>query len=82
MYSRMTVRWMFSLVCAVGLLTSVAVARQAAGGNPEAAKIKNPVSATPESIAAGKKTYTEFGCGTCHTYRRSAGGTTPSDQIV
>ena len=25
------------------------------GGNPEAAKIKNPVAATAESIAAGKR---------------------------
>ena len=57
-----------TLACVVGLLTSVVIARQAqpGGGSPEAAKIKNPVASTPESIAAGKKTYTEFGCNTCH----------------
>ena len=31
----------------------------AAQGNPEAAKMKNPVAATPESIDAGKKTYVQ-----------------------
>jgi mono/diheme cytochrome c family protein len=33
-------------------------------GNPEAAKVKNPVSATAESIAAGKKAYAK--CASCH----------------
>ena len=41
-------------------------ARQAIGkGNPEAAKIKNPVEATPESIAAGQKTFQTL-CAGCH----------------
>jgi len=35
------------------------------GGNPEAAKIKNPVAATPESIAAGKRAYQRL-CVKCH----------------
>ena len=34
-------------------------------GSPEAAKIKNPVAASPESIAAGKQTYTRY-CAVCH----------------
>ena len=34
-------------------------------GNPEAAKLKNPVAMTPESIAAGKRTYQRT-CVTCH----------------
>jgi len=48
-------------------LTTGAAARQAAaqGSNAEAAKVKNPVAATPESIAAGKKTY-ETTCAACH----------------
>ena len=42
------------------------LARQAIGkGNPEAAKIKNPVEATPESIAAGQKTFQTL-CAGCH----------------
>jgi len=36
-----------------------------AQGDPEAAKIKNPVAATPESIAAGKQLF-QRSCATCH----------------
>ena len=35
------------------------------GGNPEAAKIKNPVPSTPESIGIGRKTYARL-CVRCH----------------
>lgn len=35
------------------------------GGNPEAAKVKNPVPDTPESVAAGRGTYTRM-CVRCH----------------
>jgi mono/diheme cytochrome c family protein len=35
------------------------------GGNPDAKKVKNPVAATPESIAAGKQTYQKY-CKFCH----------------
>jgi mono/diheme cytochrome c family protein len=35
------------------------------GGNPEAAKVQNPVPATPESIAAGRSTYARL-CSRCH----------------
>lgn len=45
------------------LVTSTG-ARQAAG-DPEAAKIKNPVASTPESVAAGKTTYSTM-CVACH----------------
>jgi mono/diheme cytochrome c family protein len=45
---------------------ATATARQAAGkGDPEAAKIKNPVASTPESIAAGKTTFATM-CASCH----------------
>ena len=48
---------------AVGVLAAgVLVTAQ---GNPEAAKVKNPVASTPESIAAGKATYTRY-CAVCH----------------
>ena len=35
------------------------------GGNPEAAKIRNPVASTPESVAAGRRTYARL-CVRCH----------------
>ena len=36
-----------------------------ASGNPEAAKVTNPVPATPESIASGQKLF-ENNCTQCH----------------
>jgi mono/diheme cytochrome c family protein len=64
------------LVCGASLLvasTPVATAQAGReggtaprrGGNPEAAKIKNPVAATPESVAAGKRAYGQL-CANCH----------------
>lgn len=50
-------------VAAVGL--AVTVAAQAGKGDPEAAKLKNPVAMTPESIAAGKSVYVQY-CSSCH----------------
>jgi mono/diheme cytochrome c family protein len=44
------------------------------GGNPEAAKVKNPVAATPESLAAGKRSYTRL-CGRCHGPEGAGDGT-------
>jgi len=43
-----------------------------AQGNPEAAKIKNPVAATPESIAAGRQVYTRY-CRSCHGVNAEGG---------
>jgi mono/diheme cytochrome c family protein len=51
----------FVVMAVVGLSLS-AGARQ---GNPEAAKLKNPVAPTAESIAAGKKAY-DVNCAGCH----------------
>jgi mono/diheme cytochrome c family protein len=36
-----------------------------AQGDPDAAKVKNPVAASPESIAVGKNTYMRS-CASCH----------------
>ena len=36
-----------------------------AQGNPDAAKVSNPVASAPESIAAGKQVYTRY-CAVCH----------------
>ena len=54
----------------VVLLTWLLAALQAApapkkGGNPDAAKIKNPVAVTPESLSAGKRVYQRL-CIRCH----------------
>ena len=72
-------RCVLMFACLVAFLAGTVAARQTAtaGGNPEAAKIKNPVPSTAESMAAGKKMYTEFGCGTCHG-ANGEGGLTPS----
>ena len=52
-------RWFFPLL--VGLTCAGLVVAQS---NPEAAKQKNPVAATDESIASGKKSYAK--CASCH----------------
>ena len=53
------------------------------GGNPEAAKMQNPVAYSPESVSAGKRPYTQF-CANCHGPSgkgdgQSAGADQPSD---
>jgi len=54
------------LVCGILLFAGSVIARQSAGkGDPEAAKIKNPVAFTPESIAAGQKQFQTL-CAGCH----------------
>jgi cbb3-type cytochrome c oxidase subunit III len=47
------------------LLAPLAGLRLAAQGNPDAAKLQNPVPSSPESIAAGKQAYTRY-CANCH----------------
>ena len=57
--------WIAGVACvftSVALLTAGAPARQ---GNPTAAKVTNPVSATPESLAQGKQVY-QRRCASCH----------------
>jgi mono/diheme cytochrome c family protein len=44
------------------------------GGNPEAAKIRNPVARTAESIAAGKRSYQRL-CAKCHGPEGKGDGT-------
>ena len=53
------------------------------GGNPEAAKIANPVASTPASVAAGKRLYQRL-CTKCHGPEgkgdgEAATGAQPSD---
>jgi cbb3-type cytochrome c oxidase subunit III len=44
------------------------------GGNPDAAKVKNPVTASPESVSAGKRVYTRM-CSRCHGAEGKGDGT-------
>jgi len=46
-------------------VVAAAVSGRAWQGDPEAAKLKNPVAATPESIAAGQTTFARR-CSACH----------------
>jgi mono/diheme cytochrome c family protein len=57
----------FFAVCALAAasIVGVSLSAQTSGGNPEAAKVKNPVPVTADSIAAGKATYTKY-CQFCH----------------
>ena len=59
-------------VIVAALLQSPAAPKK--GGNPDAAKIKNPVAASPESASAGKRVYTRM-CGRCHGAEGKGDGT-------
>ena len=48
-----------------------------AQGNPEAAKVKNPVASTPESIAAGKVVFAK--CAPCHGINGEGG---PGNDLI
>lgn len=54
------------------------------GGNPSAARIANPVAATPESVESGRRTYRRL-CALCHGLEGkgdgggAGGGGTPAD---
>jgi len=68
----------FVVGLAVAVLTTTVVARQSVkkGGDPESAKIKNPVASSTESIAEGRKVYAEY-CSSCHN-TNAEGGLNPS----
>lgn len=55
----------------LGCLPTIGMLAQGKG-NPEAAKIKNPVAATPESIAAGKAIFGRY-CAVCHGVNAEGG---------
>ena len=55
-------------LCVFALASSVLIAAQAADApkpNPEAAKLKNPVAATPASVTAGQQLFKKY-CQFCH----------------
>jgi mono/diheme cytochrome c family protein len=49
-----------------------------AQGNPEAAKVKNPVAASPESLAAGQQAYRRH-CAPCHGVNGEGG---PGNDLI
>jgi cbb3-type cytochrome c oxidase subunit III len=53
-------------------LVWLSTAALAAQGNGEAAKLKNPVAASPESVAAGKTLFTKT-CAPCHGVNATGG---------
>jgi len=59
-----------ALVCGFHGLTS-------AQGNPEAAKLRNPIASTADSIAAGKKAYSR--CASCHGINGEGG---PGNDLI
>jgi mono/diheme cytochrome c family protein len=61
-----------------GLLQASTAPRK--GGNPEAAKITNPVAASAESTAAGKRVYTRM-CGRCHGPEGKGDGTAATSSV-
>jgi cbb3-type cytochrome c oxidase subunit III len=74
-------------VILTGIIYATSLAGAAAqapkGGNAEAAKLKDPVEKTPESIAAGRKVYQRL-CSRCHGAEgkgdgNAAGAAPPSD---
>lgn len=59
---RRTMRSLVVLFCTAAF---AGLSAQQPGGSPEARKMKNPVPATPESIAAGRQTFQKY-CRFCH----------------
>jgi len=53
----------------------VGLAAQEKHGNPEAAKVQNPVASSPASVAAGEAVYMKY-CRGCHA-KDAAGGPPP-----
>jgi len=62
----------FSAAFAVAVSAWLTGAAHAAQGNAEAAKMKNPVAAAPESVAAGKALYAK-NCSPCHGVNATGG---------
>jgi mono/diheme cytochrome c family protein len=68
----------WSSIVIVALLQSATAPKK--GGNPEAAKVKNPIAMSPESTAAGKRVYTRM-CGRCHGPEGKGDGTAASAPV-
>lgn len=69
---------LFQSMIAVLTLACAGRIAVAAQGNPEAAKLTNPVAATPESVAAGKQGYGRY-CAPCHGVTAEGG---PGNDLI
>ena len=67
------VRVLMGSLAVVGL--AVGLSAQEKHGNAEAAKLRNPIASSPESIAAGETVYMKY-CRGCHA-KDAAGGPPP-----
>jgi mono/diheme cytochrome c family protein len=65
-----------TLIAALALACAARIVA-AAQGNPEAAKVKNPIASSPESIAAGKAVYAK--CAPCHGVNGEGG---PGNDLI
>ena len=63
------------VACSISWSIGVVAAAQ---GNPDAARLKNPVAATPESIADGKRLYQRH-CASCHGSNAEGG---PGNDLI
>ena len=67
------------LVLSCFVLAAVVASAQTKGGNPAAAKVKNPVASTPASIKAGNTAFMKY-CAFCHnTDAKGNGPLAPKD---
>jgi mono/diheme cytochrome c family protein len=64
-YCRSAVLLAACVFCGSLLTLPIGVRAQRRGGDPVAAQIENPVAATSDSIAAGRRTFARS-CETCH----------------
>ena len=64
----------FCVLCVCCVTAAAQSAAVKKGGSPEAARIKNPVVTSPESLSAGKRSYTRL-CGKCHGPEGAGDGT-------
>ena len=64
-FSRMLIVAVTLFLASVGGRAILIGQAPASGGDPEAAKVPNPVPATPESIAAGESVF-QRNCARCH----------------
>ena len=66
-------------IALIAVIASAQGGRDAAGGNPEARKLKNPVAVTPKSVKAGEQTF-QKNCAACHGKdAKGDGPTAPKD---
>lgn len=82
---RRSVRTM-AVALPLAFLAAVTAAQETPKGNPEAAKLVNPVAASPESLAAGETIYKRR-CRGCHAGDGSGGppkeaGERPASNLV